>query len=231
MSGGITMYEMIAALPKRERNITIYPAAVVGSGPVVGAHMDPNIIVTLLWEKSGRRKNSAFSLSVPVHEVSERSDPLKILFRHRRQLLSSPVVRHLFGQMNTADVLFTGIGPAIGKPVDLPFRSTAVDSLISIGIEEQWLADQGMLADINYAFFDADGNTRRNWSFFVGIGIDEMKHMASDPNRTVALTGGHHKKQALEAALRGRLCNVLITDDLAARYLIYGDGVPGASNQ
>jgi DNA-binding transcriptional regulator LsrR (DeoR family) len=53
-----------------------------------------------------------------------------------------------------------------------------------------------------------------------------LRQMAQDiPNRQVVVIVGNYKRKALRAVLKGRLCNVLITDRIAAQSLLNEDQV------
>src|SRR5215208_3462191 len=64
IGGGHTIYEMIARLPNRERDIDVYPTAIIGRGPII-SHIDPIPLVTLLWAKSGGEPGRAHYVTVP----------------------------------------------------------------------------------------------------------------------------------------------------------------------
>jgi DNA-binding transcriptional regulator LsrR (DeoR family) len=72
--------------------------------------------------------------------------------------------------------------------------------------------------DIALQFFDAEGrkvdhpiNDR-----IIGTDIKRIKEIG----RVIGVAGGPQKRQAIRAALRGRLINVLVTDDQTAKWLL-----------
>jgi len=49
--------------------------------------------------------------------------------------------------------------------------------------------------------------------YISGLGIDKIKTFADSPHtKVIAVAGGKNELRAIQAALRGRLLNILITD-------------------
>src|SRR5262245_28863835 len=67
IGGGDTMYEMVMALPSEERRIFLVPTAIIDSGPVL-THIDPIVLSTILWVRSGRKPGHArFATGLPLN--------------------------------------------------------------------------------------------------------------------------------------------------------------------
>ena len=77
----------------------------------------------------------------------------------------------------------------------------------------------GVIGDLNYSFFDGQGGTNSNWNIFPALGVEAVRAMVK-AQKTVVLAAGKYKLMALRAAVQGRLCNVLITDEQAAVALL-----------
>jgi DNA-binding transcriptional regulator LsrR (DeoR family) len=75
---------------------------------------------------------------------------------------------------------------------------------------------------INYSFFAEDGTTAPEWNIFPALGVAQAQAMVK-AQKTAVVAAGRYKMAALRAALRGRLFNVLITDEMAAKELLGGD--------
>jgi deoxyribonucleoside regulator len=50
----------------------------------------------------------------------------------------------------------------------------------------------------------------------IGISINQVKKIP----QVIAVAGGEEKFEAIQAALRGRLCNILVTDHKTAERLV-----------
>ncbi len=83
--------------------------------------------------------------------------------------------------------------------------------------EVESLIKNGATADVCSRIIDEKGNICSNKlnDRTIGIEFDEIKNKAY----SIAVAGGEDKVNAIKAALEGRLCNVLITDELAASQL------------
>jgi DNA-binding transcriptional regulator LsrR (DeoR family) len=53
------------------------------------------------------------------------------------------------------------------------------------------------------------------------VSLERLREMSAEHGKTViAMGGGREKIAAIDAVLKGRLCNVLITDEEVARALL-----------
>jgi DNA-binding transcriptional regulator LsrR (DeoR family) len=80
----------------------------------------------------------------------------------------------------------------------------------------------GIIGDFCYVLIDSNGQRKLDWEYFLSIGADALRRMATQHRhrRVVLVSAGQHKHQAVRAALRGQLFNVLICDDATAMYLL-----------
>jgi DNA-binding transcriptional regulator LsrR (DeoR family) len=92
--------------------------------------------------------------------------------------------------------------------------------LDELGLTKDALRNSGALGDIAYSFFDAEGNTKPEWEIFPGIGIERLKEMAKSEDKRIVTTVGRYKINSLKSILKGKLCNVLITDAEAAEIIL-----------
>lgn len=220
ISGGYIMYEMVEALADRKRDIHIYPTAIIGRGPGI-IHIDPMILVTLLWAKSGRQPDRAHYVTVLPSESTKRDkvkDEYRQFYRERKK------VRQTFSEMKLVDIVFASIG---ALEVNAEYRAATQyvtkNLLNEVNISEEELRNEGVVGDITYSFFDGNGRTKPGWNVFLSLGVDYLREMAADPAKRVVVVVGSYKMEALRAVLRGKLCNVLITDGDAAENLIRGN--------
>ena len=78
----------------------------------------------------------------------------------------------------------------------------------NLRLTEAGLAREGVIGDLNYSFFDANGETNLQWNVFPALGVEAVKEMVNAP-KTVVVAAGKYKLAALQAALRGRLSGFL----------------------
>jgi len=127
-------------------------------------------------------------------------------------LVTDPQVADTLELAARADVALVGIGAF--EPA-----STLLSSSNTLTAEEiKDLRANGVTGDIALQFFDADGrrvdhpiNDR-----IVGTDLEKIRRIG----RVIAVAGGVEKRRAIRAALRGRLVNVLVTDDHTAKWLL-----------
>jgi deoxyribonucleoside regulator len=220
LGGGYVLYEMIAALPERHRDIDIYPAAIVGQGPVV-THIDPQILVTLLWAKSGHVQGRAHYVTVTPPETGGR---LKIAQDYYRQIQKNKRVKELLDGMRSVDLVFASVGELDVNDSYIAATSYTTRNLLhEMNLNNSELRREHAIGDIAYSFFDERGDSKPNWNLVTSLGIKHLKEMAANPSKSVVVVVGGYKQKSLTAILRGHICSVVITDaDAAERVLKSG---------
>lgn len=219
LSGGVTVFEMVKTLPERDRNIKLYPTTVLGRGHTIVRHIDPIVSLNLLWTKSGYKEDGIFFVTVTPLEKQQTFEDIR---NYNKELLNRFKVRKLVDEIKTVDFVFASIGP-IALPVDIRKQVGAlgVDLLADVGITEKQMRAEGAIGDLAYCFLDKDGNCKKEWEMlFLGLSLENYRQMAADPKKRVVLMAGRHKDDPLRAALKGRLINVLITDETTAKTLL-----------
>jgi DNA-binding transcriptional regulator LsrR (DeoR family) len=216
LGGGYLMYRMVNLLPERPRDIHIYPAAIIARGPT-SAHLDPLVIVNSLWARSGQPKEKLHYVTVTPSDKPPKVDQLR---QHYQELLRNRVVNGLFNEMKNTGWVFASIGSVDADPAYIQATNNSTRNLLDeIKLDDGSLRSQGVIGDIAYSFFDASGDTKRDWNIVATIGVDHLKRMVRE-NRNVVVVVGSYKLRALQAVLAGRICNVLITDATAAEKLL-----------
>jgi DNA-binding transcriptional regulator LsrR (DeoR family) len=83
------------------------------------------------------------------------------------------------------------------------------------------LQAQGAVGDIALRFFDASGEAVQHeiCDRIIGLDLDQIKSVP----RVIGAAGGEAKFEVIRAALRGKLINVLVTDDRTAVRLLEED--------
>ncbi len=142
----------------------------------------------------------------------------------RDALVMDPQVADTLELAGRADVALVGIGAF--EP-----GSTLLSSGTNLLPEEiEDLKAHGVLGDIALRFFDRDGRRVDHPINDRVVGAD-LERVKSIP-RVIGVAGGVEKMPAIEAALRGGLINVLVTDDRTAARLLdreHPRDVPAAS--
>jgi DNA-binding transcriptional regulator LsrR (DeoR family) len=129
-----------------------------------------------------------------------------------RALLKEPSIQETLMIAKNADLALVGIGAL----------EPGVSNLIRTGVlstqELQTIVDQGSIGDVAGCYIQADGGAPD-----VDIAKRQICLDASAIRRIptiIGVAGGKLKAQAIRAALRGKLVNVLATDSAAAQELI-----------
>ncbi|HXH11093.1 MAG TPA: sugar-binding domain-containing protein [Alphaproteobacteria bacterium] len=213
LSCGYTLYYMIKHL--REgliKDLTIYPLSAESTLRLVD--LFPNTLVGMMAAKY-RPDVTAYALHAQL------IGPLEELDRERQILLNRPEIRKIYGEAHEVDVAMVGIG-AVG-PETPGFCSIAE----YYGVSPQKLKAMKVVGEINYQPFDGQGCLVREAELesltkrVIAVSAERLRDMTRQYGKLViAVAGGSYKSEAIGGALRGRLCNVLITDEEVARALI-----------
>jgi DNA-binding transcriptional regulator LsrR (DeoR family) len=129
----------------------------------------------------------------------------------RRAFCSDPSVSGPLDAARNADIVVTGIGTP----------ASAVRMLKAFKVSHPELSGMpiaGVAGDINLRFFDSEGRPivcdfdER----LIGLSLKDLQKIPM----VVALAGGADKFKPVLAAVKGRLINVLVTDNVTARLLL-----------
>jgi deoxyribonucleoside regulator len=215
ISGGNTTYEMVEALPEKERNLQLFPTAIIGRGPRLPEHADPMVLLSNLWKRNRQAGQAYYATILPFEKAR---NPKKAI-EERDEFLKRQKVDEVWKGMKETDIAFASVGP-VSAEKEYQHGRTVLELLADINIDEGWLKQQGIVGDISYSFFNGKGETKDQWRFFLTLGVEHFREMAANPKKRVVLIAGKHKESVLKVALRGRLCNVLITDETTAETLL-----------
>jgi len=216
LSCGFTLYHTIRQLRERRfRDLALYPLS--GESTLKMVDLSPNTLVGMMAAKY-RPHVSAYAL--PVHHLLS----LREIEREWRRLLRDPEIRTIYEAAQTVDVALVGIG-LIGEQTP-GFCSLAE----SYGLSVKRLRQFGVVGEINYQPFDAEGRIvdrpelRVLMRRVLSVEGTRLQALSRRPDRhVVAIAGGRPKVDAVRGALAGRFMNVLVTDeDLAGALLRRG---------
>jgi len=213
LSCGFTLYQTVHALRERTlRDLTLYPLS--GESTLKLVDISPNTLVGMVAAKY-RPHVTAYALPVQ-HLQSPRQ-----LLRERRRLLRDPEVRRIYAGAQNVDVALVGIGSiAEHTPGFCALAET-------YGVSVKRLRQIGVVGEINYQPFDADGRVldrpelRPLVQRILAVDGPHLQGLSRQDERwVIAVAGGGPKLAAVRGALRGRFMNVLVTDHEVAAALL-----------
>jgi len=213
LSCGFTLYQTIRALRERRfRDFSLYPLS--GESTLKLVDLFPNTLVGMMAAKY-RPHVQAYALPVQ-HLLS-----LREIERERRRLLRDPEIRSIFEAAQAVDVALTGIG-LIAE--DTPGFCALAESY---GVSVKRLRQLGVVGEINYQPFDADGQIvdrtelRALMHRVLSVEAARLQALSRREDRhVIAVAGGRAKVEAVRGALRGHFVNVLVTDEDCASALL-----------
>jgi DNA-binding transcriptional regulator LsrR (DeoR family) len=215
LSCGSTLYQTVRALRERRlKDLVLYPLS--GESTLKQVDISPNTLVGMAAAKY-RPHVTAYALPVQ-HVPSPRQ-----LLRERRRLLRDPEVRRVYAGAQDVDVALAGVG-VIGEGTP-GFCALAE----SYGVSVTRLRQLGVVGEINYQPFDADGRIverpelRALVQRVLAVDGPRLQALSRREDRwVIAVAGGLDKREAVRAALDGRFMNVLVTDQDVAGALVEG---------
>jgi DNA-binding transcriptional regulator LsrR (DeoR family) len=123
-------------------------------------------------------------------------------------------------KIRNAKILVTSLGPILSEEHDHEM-TISPDADITAGIPQR-ARQRSAVGEIMGSPFDANGQPIPIDDYEVmGVDVTGMRKIAADPNRRVLLfCGGNPRKvEALDAALRGDLVSILVSDTETVRQL------------
>lgn len=131
----------------------------------------------------------------------------------RDALREDPHVEAALNHLNSLDTIFVGIGSLTSNAVLNDTKS------LPPGTHAELVA-AGAVGDIALRFFDANGVPVKTSldERVLGITVDQLRRTP----RVVAIAGGLEKVEAIRAALKAELVDVLVTDTVTAEALVEG---------
>jgi deoxyribonucleoside regulator len=209
ISGGQTMYEFVNALSHPPHYLTLYPLVSWGAKDLRIKHIQPSTLVSIWWTKF--KNIEAYKLELPYLLSEETLKSIK------------DSAKNISEEVKDINFIFTSVG-CIGK------GSTFVEWVGDVEVDIEELMIDGVIGDfighpINRNGGNVEGDSIEKFNKLVVslISIKETRDIVlrNDPNQFVILAaGGYRKLDSITACLRGKLCNVLITDNETAKDLL-----------
>lgn len=213
VSCGFTLYHTIHQLRERRfRDLTLYPLS--GESTLKLVDLFPNTLVGMMAAKY-RPHVTAYALPVQL-----RGSPREIE-AERQRLLKNPEIRRIYEGAQEVQIALVGIG-MIGEQTP-GFCSLAE----SYGVSVKKLKALGIVGEINYQPFDAQGTVASHRELrglarrVLAVSAERLREMSGSYRKyVIAVAGGKEKVDAVRGALHGHFLNVLITDEDTALALV-----------
>lgn len=166
------------------------------------------------------------SETLPQYEVNEFIRKISIAFNGTSYLLYAPAlvdnkkikdsittdskIKRILDLWSKANVMLIGIG---AMKTRMPYALSKYLETQPIDFEEQ-----GIVGDILCRFYDICGNSINieMHERFIGIDLNTLKNS----DTVIGVAGGLAKFDAILGAIKGKVVNVLITDEVVARKLV-----------
>jgi DNA-binding transcriptional regulator LsrR (DeoR family) len=132
----------------------------------------------------------------------------------RDALLMDPQISNMLKIAAKADIALVGIGV-------LNQESVIIQNNILTHADIERLKAKGAVGDIGMRFYNAQGQQIEDEidERIIGLDLEQFKKI----KRVIGVAGGDSKYEAIRAALRGKLIDVLVTDDRTAARLLEED--------
>jgi DNA-binding transcriptional regulator LsrR (DeoR family) len=235
ISGGELLLNVATAIPHHQRqHVHYYASAMVGRGRMLRAtHIGPETNAALCWLQSGMISGNLHYPTVAPEEVAtggrsgkgRLEDIKQALIKSVKLQAENDALKPVLTDLAEVNMMILDIGTI------LPFGpKSATSDLIGMpsllqqrGMDLSLLAEEGAIGHLSYALFDPNGEGRNDWRFFLNAGdpdpIGFYRQMVEQKHKVIVVAESN-SDPALRAALKGRLFNVLITDEATAHSLL-----------
>jgi DNA-binding transcriptional regulator LsrR (DeoR family) len=199
ISSGTTLHEIADSLTASQQ----YPC--VTFVPLVGGMGDERMDIhsnNLVSKFAGNLNSQYKLLHAPV--MVDSKEAKSIIMRQQS-------IQNIFRLATQSDIAIVGIGGT-------PKSSTMVKSYLGEGLKKYFEQTDDVVGDICYNFIDEDGNALKNsWNEkVISLDLEKLKQIPL----VIGVASGGEKIQAIKAALKGNLLDVLITDEETGRHLV-----------
>ncbi|WNS78070.1 sugar-binding transcriptional regulator [Domibacillus sp. DTU_2020_1001157_1_SI_ALB_TIR_016] len=198
VSSGTTLFEVAKAMTSNQTYPSVRFVPLVGGMGNERVDIHANHIVATM---AGQLHAEYKLLHTPVMVDSKEA---------KKVFMSQSSIKSVFDLAAQSDIAVVGIGGT-------PEHSTMVQSYL--GQEHQnHFADQDIAGDICYNFISKNGTTSQStWNErIIAFEAEKLK----DIPLVIGVASGKEKVQSIQAALKGKLIDVLITDEETAKDLV-----------
>jgi DNA-binding transcriptional regulator LsrR (DeoR family) len=131
----------------------------------------------------------------------------------KQMLLKDSNIKRTLDMFGKVDVAVVGIGSVSPEPSSLLYKG----GILTDEYIKKMLA-KSAAGDINTSFYDDHGDNCGSEleDRAVGMNIDQLRKI----KYVIGIAGGTFKVRAIRAALKGRIVNILVTDQQTAQALL-----------
>lgn len=210
LGSGKTLFEMVNAIEQQPREISLYPLAVCAEQDLTVKSIDANTLVKILWFKSNPDVATAKRL-----ELFFPDEKVLNLGRKVQEVVQTASVKKLSEEIPELDSYFFSCSS---------LRENSQLSKLQKAFAETKVTSKKMpVGDIVFNTIDEDGNeiATQIESLLFRISLDTLYRISSDRRKSVVLVGGGKSKaKVIQAGLRAKVFNVLVTDNQTAAQLL-----------
>jgi deoxyribonucleoside regulator len=207
ISGGRTLARFVQALPYHARSLQIFPLAIWGMLEPHVYSVNPVILGPLMQHKCGPQTRVLRYELPPIYNDE---------FSKVKKLVGENIQKTRKGLSN-ADLILTGVGAVT---TDNPVFRLAQNS----GLSLTRLKQMGVVGNIFSHLINDSGQAIASQIDQMSISLLDFEQLAGLCRKkekfVVVVAAGQSKLPVIAAALRGKLCNVLITDSNTAQSLL-----------
>lgn len=202
VSAGTTVHKAAENFQRQNQLTNVKFIPLVGGMGMEHITIQSNKVCELFASRTG---GQAVELHAPI--TADDIESKKVLMRQS-------FIKNVLQQGEEADIALVGIG-------GVPIYSTLTDAYLDDQVNDSSEYSKTKIAgDICYNFIDYSGRLA-NCSWNNRVLSIELENLKKVPCR-IGVSGGSEKVGSIRAALRGKLVNVLITDENTARSLLIG---------
>lgn len=198
---GTTISEMINALPTKVKRNNISVVQITGGLKQVP--LEYNAI------ELARRLSRIFNAeSYPLYAPAIVDN-----VETKNALLSETNINNTIAMFNKINIAIVGIGSVIPQPSTLLYKEGFIKKE---DLED--LVKCGAIGDINSYFYNQNGEKCQTelGKRTIGMDLDQLRRT----RYVMALAGGKSKVDAIYGALRGKIVNIIVTDEETVRELL-----------
>ena len=198
---GTTIYEMVSSLPASVNRKNISVVQLTGGLNQVSADFNA---IELTSKVAKIFDGKSYQLYAPAIVDSEETK--KVLF-------SESNIKKTIEMFNTVNIAVVGIGSVIPKPSSMLYR----DGFIGKNDFESILSSNAV-GDINSYFYDKNGERCETQleKRTIGMNLDQLRRV----RYTIGVAGGEFKVDAIYSALKGKIVNLIVTDNKTAEAVL-----------
>lgn len=198
---GTTIYEMINALPERVDKKDVSVVQITGGLDQVETKYNA---IELSSRLANVYSSQCYHLYAPAIVDSAKTKDV---------LFSDSSIKRTLDLFNKVNVAVVGIGSVSPKPSTLLYKGGFLkdEDITSI-------LGNNAVGDINTYFYDENGKSCKLElrDRAVGMDLEQLKRV----RYVIGVAGGEFKTEAIYAALKGKIINILVTDYNTARQLL-----------